>query len=115
MPAPLPKPPKCLLKREGVSPDFPRDIEKYRIVKMNELPPKEIGGYQPNPVYPIYRVQLNIGFLFFDKWVDIGPVYCDTAEEAYEWIQNKVFPPLPESKETIVWTGKYSQSPPQGS
>ena len=73
-----------------------------------------LGGYQPTPKDPIFNVQLNIGFLFFDRWVNIGPVYCETAEEAYDWIMKYVFPPIPESKESIVWCGKYSQAPPHG-
>ena len=103
--------PKCQLKREGML-DFPRDIEKYRIVmkKMFTIT-SDLGGYQPIPKGPVFNVQLNVGILFFDKWVDIGPVFCDTAEEAYDWIQKTVFPPEP--KEQIIWSGKYSQTPPQ--
>lgn len=112
---PPPKLPKCQIRREDVSPIFPRDIKKYRIIKKNVVNITEnLGGYQPTPKPPTFNVQLNIGFLFLDKWVDIGPTYCDTVEEAYDWILKTVYPPSIEPEEQVIWSGKYSQTPPHG-
>ena len=90
---------------------YPRDITKYRIVKKNEISSNDIGGYQPNPIFPIYIVEYNDGFLFFNDWIRVGPSYFDTVKGAYSWIQNVVYSSL-EPKELVVWSGKYSQNPP---
>jgi hypothetical protein len=102
-PEKMPHPPKirCMIQHEGLHPtDYPKDINRYQIVQ------KEKEGsitYQP---------QLLVGFLFFKKWVDIGPVGCETAMEAYNWIEKVIYPQDKRPKEKIIWSGTYSSSTP---
>lgn len=105
-----PKPPKCQHRYEGLNPeDYSKNINKYRIIKRTGCNVQELGGYQPSSTY--YNVQLNIGWFIFNKWINVGPDKCDTADEAYQWIQKTIYSQL-EPTEQVIWTGKYSQNPP---
>jgi hypothetical protein len=79
--------------------NYPTNIKKYRIIKSNKT--------------NTYFVQLNVGW-FFTKWVSVGPLCAFAkAEDAYQWIQKKIYSEI-EPKEFVVWSGKHSQNPPQG-
>lgn len=100
-----PKPPKiyCRIQREDIL-DFPKDVTKYRVVKINNPKSRNNGGYTPDSTTPKYQVQLKTGFWIFSKWVNVGPFHTDTLAESLDWIKKKTIEVKKDVE--VVWTSE---------
>lgn len=98
------KPPQIYLQihREDIF-EFPKDVTKYRVVKINNPKSPNNGGYTPDSTTPKYQAQLKIGFWIFSKWVDVGPFRTDTLDESLDWIKKKTIEVKKDVE--VVWEG----------
>jgi hypothetical protein len=94
----MPKPPRFQIRYDDLNEaDYPILYSKYRIVKVYK-----------NQYEHYFQPQLKRRyFIFFYTWVDIGPLGCESLEEAHDWIMkicNRVNTP----KREIVWSVELS-------
>ena len=94
--------------------ELPTDIRKYRIVKRRTEKIESTGA--GNSLFPsrsyrthiftyTYHVQIKMWRFLYYKWYDIGPVSCDSIDEAKTWIEKTVEEQKEFVPDVVVWSG----------